>query len=203
MRAFARILHSSFAPEAALCYIAVPFPVRTRMTALLKYLGAYPEQTRAQVARLIEQSRLADVLRERYPDAHGIRTDKALYGYVQDLKDTYLRNADPVAKVAYDSKIQVVQQALGLHTAISRVQGGKLKAKHEIRIGTVFRDAPEAFLRMIAVHELAHLKEKQHDKAFYKLCCWMEPHYHQYEFDVRLYLTQLDISGERLWALPG
>jgi len=56
---------------------------------------------------------------------------------------------------------------------------------------------------MIAVHELAHLKEKQHDKAFYKLCCWMEPHYHQYEFDVRLYLTQLDISGERLWALPG
>lgn len=172
------------------------------MTTVLKYLGAYPEQTRAQVTRLIEQERLAEVLRERYSQAHGIRTDKALYGYVQDLKDTYLRNADPVAKVAYDSKIQVVQQALGLHTAISRVQGGKLKAKHEIRIGTVFRDAPVAFLRMIAVHELAHLKEKQHDKAFYKLCCWMEPHYHQYEFDVRLYLTHLEISGERLWALP-
>jgi hypothetical protein len=124
------------------------------MTIVLKYLGAYPEQTRAQVARLIEQERLADVLRERYPQAHGIRTDKALYGYVQDLKDTYLRNAEPVSKVAYDSKIQVVQHALGLHTAVSRVQGGKLKAKHEIRIGTVFRDAPEPFLRMIAVHEL-------------------------------------------------
>lgn len=173
------------------------------MTIVLKYLGAYPEQTRAQVASLIEQNRLADVLRARYPDAHGIRTDKALYGYVQELKDRFLRNAEPVAKVAFDSKIQVVQQALGLHTAISRVQGGKLKAKHEIRIGTVFRDAPEAFLRMIAVHELAHLKEKQHDKAFYKLCCWMEPQYHQYEFDVRLYLTQLELSGERLWALPG
>ena len=173
------------------------------MTILLKYLGAYPEQTRAQVATLIEQDRLADVLRQRYPAAHGIRTDKALYGYVQDLKDTFLRNAEPVSKVAFDSKIAVVQQALGLHTAISRVQGGKLKAKHEIRIGTVFRDAPEAFLRMIAVHELAHLKEKQHDKAFYKLCCWMEPQYHQYEFDVRLYLTQLELSGERLWASPG
>lgn len=173
------------------------------MTILLKYLGAYPEQTRDQVARLIDQDRLAEVLRERYPHAHGIRTDKALYGYVQDLKDTYLRNAEPIAKVAYDSKIQVVQQALGLHTAISRVQGAKLKAKHEIRIGTVFRDAPESFLRMIAVHELAHLKEKQHDKAFYKLCCWMEPHYHQFEFDVRLYLTQLELSGERLWATTG
>jgi hypothetical protein len=53
---------------------------------------------------------------------------------------------------------------------------------------------------MIAVHELAHLKEKDHDKAFYKLCCWMEPDYHQIEFDVRLYLTQLDLDGRRLWG---
>jgi predicted metal-dependent hydrolase len=166
----------------------------------LKYLTAYPEHLRSQVARLVAEGGLAGLLRQRYPAAHGIRTDKALYAYVQDLKDEYLRNAEPVAKVEFDSKIQVVQHALGLHTSISRVQGSKLKAKREIRIGTVFRDAPPEFLRMIAVHELAHLKERQHDKAFYKLCCWMEPHYHQYEFDVRLYLTQLELSGERLWA---
>lgn len=168
--------------------------------AHLTYLGAYPEHLLVQVRRLIDDDRLADHLRQRYPDAHAIRTDKALYGYVQDLKDEYLRNADPVTKVEYDSKIAIVQQALGLHTQISRVQGGRLKAKREIRIGTVFRDAPPAFLRMIAVHELAHLKEKDHDKAFYKLCCWMEPDYHQLEFDVRLYLTQLELGGDRLWA---
>jgi hypothetical protein len=28
----------------------------------------------------------------------------------------------------------------------------------------------------------------------------MEPNYHQYEFDLRLYLTQLELSGERLWG---
>jgi predicted metal-dependent hydrolase len=166
----------------------------------LKYLSAYSDQIRQQVAQLVNQDRLGDLLRQRYPQAHGVRTDKALYGYVQDLKDEFLRNAEPVAKVAFDSKIQVVQHALGLHTAISRVQGSKLKAKHEIRIATLFRDAPPEFLRMIAVHELAHLKEKQHDKAFYKLCCWMEPQYHQYEFDTRLYLTQLELGGARLWG---
>ena len=165
----------------------------------LKYLGAYPAHLLAQVERLIAEDRLADHLRQRYPDAHDVRTDKTLYAYVQDLKDDYLRNADPVSKVAYDSKIGIVQQALGLHTAISRVQGNRLKAKREIRIGTVFRDAPAAFLRMIVVHELAHLKEKEHDKAFYKLCCWMEPQYHQIEFDVRLYLTLLNLGGGRLW----
>ncbi|MFL6672991.1 MAG: YgjP-like metallopeptidase domain-containing protein [Massilia sp.] len=166
----------------------------------LKYLTAYSPQLQHQVTQLIAQDRLGQLLRTRYPAAHEVRTDKALYAYVQDLKDEYLRNADPVAKVAFDSKIQVLRHALGLHTAISRVQGSKLKAKHEIRIATVFRDAPPEFLRMIAVHELAHLKEKQHDKAFYKLCCWMEPQYHQYEFDLRLYLTQLELSGLPLWG---
>lgn len=166
----------------------------------LKYLSAYSDQTRAQVAQLIEQDKLADVLRSRYPQAHAIRTDKALFDYVQDLRSEFLRNADPINKVAYDSKIQVIQHALGLHTAISRVQGSKLKAKHEIRIATVFKNVPLELLRMIAVHELAHVKEKQHDKAFYKLCCYMEPNYHQYEFDLRLVLTQLEILPAPVWA---
>ena len=166
----------------------------------LKYLTAYPEHLRRQAADLLGENRLGALLRSRYPRAHGLRTDRALYDYVQELKLDYLRNAEPVAKVAYDSKIHVVQHALGLHTAISRVQGSKLKAKHEIRIASVFRDTPLEFLRMIAVHELAHLKEKQHDKAFYKLCEYMEPQYHQLEFDLRLYLTHLDVGGEAVWT---
>ncbi|WP_426211372.1 YgjP-like metallopeptidase domain-containing protein [Massilia sp. TWP1-3-3] len=166
---------------------------------VLKYLSAYSDQTRAQVSKLIEEDKLVDVLRQRYSSAHAIRTDKGLYDYVQDLKSEFLRNADPINKVAYDNKIHVIQHALGLHTSISRVQGGKLKAKHEIRVATMFKDVPLEFLRMIAVHELAHVKEKQHDKPFYKLCCYMEPNYHQYEFDLRLYLTQLELSPERLW----
>ena len=167
----------------------------------LKYLSAYSEQTRQQVAQLIAQDKLADVLLKRYPGAHEIRNDKALYQYVQDLKTEFLRNAEPINKVAFDNKIHVIQHALGLHTSISRVQGGKLKSKHEIRVATMFKDVPLEFLRMIAVHELAHVKEKQHDKAFYKLCSYMEPNYHQYEFDLRLYLTQIDISGQRLWGM--
>src|SRR5450830_1420109 len=170
------------------------------MQAPLKYLSAYSEQTLTQVRQLIAQDKLGEVLLKRYPNAHDVRNDKALYQYVQDLKNEFLRNAEPINKVAFDSKIHVIQHALGLHTSISRVQGGKLKAKHEIRVATMFKEVPLEFLRMIAVHELAHVKEKQHDKPFYKLCTYMEPQYHQYEFDVRLYLTQLDLSGQRLWS---
>lgn len=165
----------------------------------MKYLSAYSDQTRQQVSQILEQNRLGDVLLQRYPKAHAIRNDKALYDYVQELKTEFLRGAEPVNKVEFDSKLHVINNALGLHTAISRVQGGKLKAKREIKVATMFRDAPLEFLRMIAVHELAHLREKQHDKAFYKLCTYMEPNYHQYEFDVRLYLTQLEYSGQKLW----
>lgn len=160
----------------------------------LTYLQGYPESLLEQVNILITQDRLGDVLHKRYPDSHDITTDKALYQYTLDIKNRYLRNAAPVNKVMYDSKIHVLNNALGLHTAVSRVQGGKLKAKAEIRVATVFRDAPEAFLRMIVVHELAHLKEKEHNKAFYQLCCHMEPQYHQLEFDTRLWLTQLALA---------
>lgn len=166
----------------------------------MKYLSAYSEQTLSQVRQVMDQGRLGDVLLQRYPKAHEVRNDRALYDYVQDLRNEFLRNAAPIDKVAFDSKIHVINHALGLHTSVSRVQGGKLKAKHEIRVATMFREVPLEFLRMIAVHELAHVKEKQHDKAFYKLCTYMEPNYHQYEFDTRLYLTHLDASGKRLWG---
>jgi predicted metal-dependent hydrolase len=165
----------------------------------MKYLSAYPEQTLSQVRQVLDQGRLGDVLLQRYPKAHAIRNDRGLYDYVQELRNEFLRNAAPIDKVAFDSKIHVINHALGLHTSVSRVQGGKLKAKHEIRVATMFREVPLEFLRMIAVHELAHVKEKQHDKAFYKLCTYMEPNYHQYEFDTRLYLTHLDAAGQRLW----
>jgi len=164
----------------------------------LNYLVGYPQDLLQQVALLIEEGRLADTLRERYGDAHAVRTDGALYGYVLELKNRHLRKAEPLAKVAYDNRLQLVQQALGTHTSVSRVQGGNLKAKREIRVASLFREAPEPFLKMIVVHELAHLKERQHDKAFYALCQHMEPGYHQLEFDVRLWLTarEFEASGE-------
>jgi predicted metal-dependent hydrolase len=72
------------------------------------------------------------------------------------------------------------------------VQGGKLKSKNEIRIASQLKQLPLPLLRMVVVHELAHLREKDHNKAFYQLCQYMEPAYHQLEFDLRLYLTWQD-----------
>ena len=161
----------------------------------LKYLVGYPEPVIEQVGKLVAEQRLGEVLLKRFPQAHGIKTEKALYNFTTELKKQFLRKAAPLSKVAFDNKINVIHDALGLHTFISRVQGGKLKAKNEIRIGAVFKTAPLEFLRMIVVHELAHLKEKEHNKAFYNLCEHMEPAYHQLEFDVRVYLTYLDLFG--------
>ena len=47
------------------------------------------------------------------------------------------------------------------------------------------------------VHELAHLKEPGHGKAFHSLCIHMEPAYHQLEFDVRLWLTARELESPR------
>lgn len=166
------------------------------MTAL-KYLSGYAPELLARTAELIAQGRLGASLRQRYPETHDVRGDPALYDYVGALKSRYLRNAPALAKVAYDPRLHVVQNALGTHTSVSRVQGSKLKAKREIRVASLFRQAPAPFLRMIVVHELAHLKERAHDKAFYALCVHMEPAYHQLEFDLRLWLTACELEPAR------
>ncbi|TBV11871.1 M48 family metallopeptidase [Stutzerimonas kirkiae] len=160
----------------------------------LKYLSAYPAQLQEQVRQLIARQRLGEYLHQRYPDRHPIQSDRALYGYVTELKQQYLKSAPNIDKVLFDNRLDLTHRALGLHTAISRVQGGKLKAKKEIRVAALFKEAAPEFLRMIVVHELAHLREAEHNKAFYQLCCHMLPDYHQIEFDLRVYLTWRDLE---------
>jgi len=160
----------------------------------LKYLQAYPEHLQNQVRKLITEQRIEAYLNQRYGQVHNIQSDKALYSYVTKLKQENLRNAPQIDKVLFDNRLDLTHRALGLHTAVSRVQGGKLKAKKEIRIASLFKATAPEFLEMIVVHELAHLKEHDHNKAFYKLCEYMLPNYHQLEFDLRIHLTWQELK---------
>lgn len=168
--------------------------MNSKATNPLRYIANYAPELKAQVQQMIDKQTLAKYLAKKYPESHDIGNDKALRGFVMEFKNQYLRKSAPLSKIAFDNKIHVVNNALGLHSYVSRVQGGKLKSNNEIRIGSVFKKAPAAFLTMIVVHELAHLKEKDHNKAFYQLCQHMLPDYHQLEFDMRLYLTQLELN---------
>ena len=162
----------------------------------LKYLQHYGEATTKEVIKLIESDNLSKHLLRKYPKSHAIKSDKSLFNYTQSLKNEFMKKSPPLSKTLYDGKINVIHNALGTHHFISRVQGSKLKAKNEIRISSLFKNVPEDFLEMIVVHELAHFKEKEHNKSFYKLCEYMQPSYHQVEFDLRLYLTNIELTGK-------
>jgi len=162
----------------------------------LKYLNHYSVQTQNQVTQLIESKGLTAHLLKKYPQSHNVKNDKNLFNYALNIKNEYMKKSNPLSKTVYDGKINVIHNALGTHHFVSRVQGNKLKAKNEIRISLMFKSVPKEFLEMIVVHELAHFKEKEHNKAFYKLCEYMQPTYHQSEFDLRLYLTHMDLQGK-------
>ena len=164
----------------------------------LKYLNNYSTHLQSQIKELLEKEKLSNYILNKYAKKHEYQNDKALYEYTQSFKNSYLKKFT-LSKVLYDGKINVIKNALGTHTFVSRVQGGKLKAKNEIRVATVFKNMPEEFLRMIVVHELAHFKEKEHNKAFYNFCTYIEPSYHQFEFDLRVYLTYMDEVGKKLY----
>ena len=85
-------------------------------------LTGYPESLKAQVQQLLLQGRLGETLLAKYSHVHAARTDRALYDYVMALKNEFLRNAEPLSKVSFDSKLQVITHALGTHTTVSRYE---------------------------------------------------------------------------------
>ena len=165
------------------------------MPKLLAYIGAYPQSIKDQVQRMVDEKSLGKFLQKKHPKTHIITNDKKLREYAMQIKNQFMKKSSPLSKVAYDGKIHVINNALGLHSYVPRIQGAKIKTKNELRVSSVFKKAPLALLNMIVVHELAHLKEKQHDKAFYQLCQHMLPDYHQLEFDMRLFMIQTDIES--------
>ncbi len=169
------------------------------MMTPINYLAAYSPSLQNQVHAQLDAGTLGNYLQTKYPNHSTVRNDKQLFLYTNELKNKYLRHAPALNSVSFDSHLQTLQRALGTHTRHSRPQGNQLKAKHSLRIASLFKDTPMEFLTMIVVHELAHLKEVEHNKAFYQLCTHMQSDYHQVEFDVRVYLTHLAATGQALW----
>ena len=135
---------------------------RSSALAVLRYLSGYGPDLRNQVQQLIDANKLGSWLEQRYPpaDQHLIQSDAALYDYTQRLKQQHMRSSVPVSKVYFDTRMHVIDNALGQHQFVSRVQGSKLKRKNAIKVSAIFKTLPEPLLRMVVLHELAHLREK-------------------------------------------
>lgn len=160
----------------------------------ISLINNYSQELQNNVLNLLSEDKLSKYIYTKYPEDHNITSNKLLFDYTQNMKRSYMKNAAPLHKVLYDDTIERVYYALGFNKSTSRIQGRKLKAKNEIRIASVFKKAPLELLNMIIIHELAHLKEMDHNKKFYTLCKHMDPDYFQLEFDMRLYLISLENS---------
>ena len=123
-------------------------------------LRGYPDHIVTPVNQMIENHRFEIWFEQRYPERHDIKSDKSLYDFTLTIKNRFMRKSSTISKVVYDKKIHVINNSLGLHSYVNRAHGSKIKSKNEIRISDIFRNAPEELLRMLVVHELAHLKEK-------------------------------------------
>ncbi|WP_114785801.1 M48 family metallopeptidase [Vibrio tetraodonis] len=167
------------------------------MEPALRYIQGYPEHIITPVTKMYQDGHLEAWFNQRYPDHHTIKSEKALFDYTMAIKNRYMKKTAPLRKVTYDNKIHLINNALGLHTYVAKVHGGKIKSNNEIKIASVFKQAPEPLLRMLVVHELVHLKEKEHNKAFYQLCCHMEPDYHQLELDARLFMIVKNLTDSK------
>ena len=129
-------------------------PVRD-VVALVEFLEEPGSCQAVDIPRGVVRE-LAAIIDMQMPGMNGVDLGRTIKTD-DDLKATHLRSSPPLSKASYDPGIQVLQNALGTHTTVSRVQGGQLKAKREIRIASLFKTVPLPFLSMICVHELAHI----------------------------------------------
>ncbi len=160
----------------------------------LTLLNGYSEATIESVKTLINSNRLGIYLEKKYSDSHEINSDSLLYDYVNSIKKTFMKRASPVHKAGYCDRVEQVYGALGLNKSVSKIQGRRVKSKNEIVISSIFKNISIEFLNMIVVHELAHLKVKEHNREFYSLCQHMNSEYFQLEFDFRLLLINKKFS---------
>ncbi|MCF2908024.1 DUF45 domain-containing protein [Pseudoalteromonas sp. DL2-H2.2] len=164
----------------------------------LQYFAHYPSSLQAQIKPLLEGDKLATYFRAKYPHGHQCQSTQALYDYCHDYKNKYLKNVPRLHKVSYAKGRDLMTGTLGHHSQTRKQHGGKVKTRYEIALSQQLKYAPEAVLRALVVHELAHFKELDHNKAFYQLCCHMEPDYHQLELDLRLFIV-LDRLGANFY----
>ena len=136
---------------------------------LLPYFAGYPPDLLAGAASMLRQGTLLDTLSRRHGPPHDLRTDGALYGYGIQIKSRYLRNADPLSRVTYDNRLHAVRNALGMHTAVSRLQGGRLQAKRALRAARLFTDGPVPLLRLVVRYDPPPPKEWTTHQAIYAL----------------------------------
>ena len=71
------------------------------MATPLPYLSGYSPQLQAQARELLAAGELGARIAARYPDAHEVRSNKALNPYVQELKARRMRTAPPLGQVLF------------------------------------------------------------------------------------------------------
>ncbi len=154
----------------------------------LSFLESCSDKVQDKIRTIIEDDGLEAYLEDLYPENHSINTDKALFAYAQEIRKKYMKKAKPAHKVVFDESDDTVYNALGdnINDLILADNGHKIK--NVIRIASLFKSAPAELFHMVVVHELAHLKEREHGKNFFRLCHYMDDDYDQHEFDLKLFL---------------
>jgi predicted metal-dependent hydrolase len=87
-------------------------PPRPTGVLHLPYLQGYPPEVLVQVREMIAAGRWAEMLARRHPEAHDVRTERALYDYVTELESSHMKSAPPLAKVAYAPKLHIMKNAI-------------------------------------------------------------------------------------------
>ena len=65
---------------------------------MLKYLQPYDTKLQAQIQQLLDNDTLGKYILSKYTSVHSYSSDKALYGYVMELKNSFMKDITALTK---------------------------------------------------------------------------------------------------------
>lgn len=118
----------------------------------------------------------------RYP-----QIDRERFGQV--VEKFYKQEAEkliPTLMQSYADKMQLYPTKIGFRKA--KRQWGSCSAKNAISFNYLMMKLPLDVIQYIIVHELAHIRHKNHQKEFWALVALSMPEYKAYQQELKNYL---------------
>ncbi len=139
--------------------IVVRAPKRISATAIEKFVSDNENWIKTHLARVRAHS-------ERYPEP----TEAAKANYIAEAKE-YLPE-----RVEYFAKIMGVMPT-GITVTGAKTRYGSCSSKNRLSFSWRTMQYPREFIDYVVVHELAHIKHKNHGREFYALIASVIPNY--------------------------
>lgn len=126
-------------------------------------------------------------------EAFRVQKDADIYAVLSDFYRS--RALDIIPRMVRELENVIGLYADGIRITSAKTRWGSCGAKNSLNFSWMLMMAEPNVIRYVVIHELSHIKEKNHGKRFYAIVEKYEPRFKEYEKKLRHLAEELRCDG--------